>query len=94
MSKKSHDRDPNKRNFSVALPITLIEDLQRIADKETRSRNMQIQHFLEIAVNEYKSASRSKLSMVAEDAGNESSRSTRADGAPGIKYPTARKRKA
>jgi hypothetical protein len=54
MKKKSHDRAPDKRNFSVALPIELIEKLEAIAGAETRSRNKQIEHFLQQSVSHYK----------------------------------------
>lgn len=53
MSTKSHARSPEKRGFSIALPIKLIDQIQTIADKETRSRNGQIQHLLERAIMEY-----------------------------------------
>jgi hypothetical protein len=54
MKKKSHARAPDKRNFSVALPITLIDALEKIAMKEDRSRNRQIESFLKEKVQEYK----------------------------------------
>jgi hypothetical protein len=47
MTAKSHDRSPDKKNFSIALPIALIDQLQRIAEAEHRSRNRQIEKFLE-----------------------------------------------
>ena len=53
MKKKSHDRSPDKRNFSIALPIALIEKLQGIAADEARSRNRQIERFLESAVKQW-----------------------------------------
>ena len=54
MKKKNHDRSPDKRNFSIALPLTLIADLERIAAKETRSKNRQIEHFLSAQVDKWK----------------------------------------
>ena len=54
MKKKSHARAPDKRNFSVALPITLIDALEEIAKNEDRSRNRQIEYFLKEKVREYK----------------------------------------
>ena len=46
MKKRSHERSTDKKGFSIALPITLINDLQAIANLETRTRNGQIEHFL------------------------------------------------
>jgi hypothetical protein len=54
MKKKSHQRAPDKRNFSVALPITLIDQIEAIAKSETRSRNRQIEHFLQECVRNEK----------------------------------------
>ena len=53
MKKKNHDRAVDKKNFSIALPLTLIAQLQSIANLETRSRNKQIQHFLELSVQRW-----------------------------------------
>lgn len=50
MAKKSHDRSPDKKGFSIALPIALIADLERISKAETRSRNGQIESFLQDSV--------------------------------------------
>lgn len=46
MNKRSHARSPEKKNFSIALPIVLITDLEKIAKAETRSKNGQIEYFL------------------------------------------------
>lgn len=54
MSQRNHSRSKDKRNFSIALPKTMIADLERIAAKETRSRNGQIEHFLAESVAAYK----------------------------------------
>lgn len=53
MKGKNHSRAPGKKGFSIALPVVLIDQLQRIAEKETRSRNGQIERFLEQQVEEY-----------------------------------------
>ena len=53
MKKKSHARAPDKRNFSVALPVTLIDALEEIAKNEDRSRNRQIESFLKEQVRVY-----------------------------------------
>jgi hypothetical protein len=53
MSEKNHDRSPDKMGFSVALPRDLVAKIQSIAKSETRSRNAQIQRFLELAVREW-----------------------------------------
>lgn len=51
--KRNHERSPDKRAFSVALPKALIEELGRIAKKEHRSRNGQIELFLKEAVEDW-----------------------------------------
>jgi hypothetical protein len=51
--KRNHDRSPDKKGFSVALPKHLLELLEKIAAKEHRSRNGQIEMFLEEAVNNW-----------------------------------------
>lgn len=97
MPQRNHDRAPDKKNFSIALPKTMIDDLQKIADKETRSRNRQIEHFLSQAVERWKMErkpaveSGSHLSMVADAPGN-SSHSTPAPTVP-ITYPKGRQPK-
>ena len=53
MKKKSHARAADKRNFSVALPITLIDEIAAIAKRESRSRNGQIEHFLKESVRSH-----------------------------------------
>lgn len=53
MKKKSHARAADKRNFSVALPITLIDEIAAVAKRESRSRNGQIEHFLKEAVRSH-----------------------------------------
>ena len=53
MKNKSHDRSPEKQGFSVALPKKLVADIQKIAKSETRSRNRQIEKFLEDSVAAY-----------------------------------------
>lgn len=53
MKTKSHSRSPDKKNFSVALPIVLIEQLKKIAKEETRSRNGQIELFLKESVDRW-----------------------------------------
>jgi len=55
MKKKSHERAPGKKGFSVALPEKLVAEIQAIANSETRSRNGQIEKFLEDCVKAYKS---------------------------------------
>jgi len=47
---RSHDRSPEKVGFSVALPRVLCGEIEKIAAKETRTRNGQIEHFLAEAV--------------------------------------------
>lgn len=54
MAKKSHDRSPDKKGFSIALPIALIADLERISKAETRSRNGQIERLLQESVRLWK----------------------------------------
>lgn len=55
---KSHARSPDKKGFSIALPKTLIKQIEEMAQKETRSRNGQIQHMLEKMIAEHKGKSR------------------------------------
>lgn len=54
MKERNHSRSKEKRNFSIALPETLIADLKSIAQTETRSRNRQIEHFLAEEVKRWK----------------------------------------
>lgn len=82
MPPRNHDRSPDKKNFSIALPKGLITDLQMIADQETRSRNGQIEHFLRDAVTDWKKENSLSVLKVAGGLGNESSRSTPAKPAP------------
>ena len=56
MKPRNHERSPDKRNFSIALPKTMIDDLSFIAKEETRSRNGQIECFLAQSVKEWKAA--------------------------------------
>ena len=58
MKKKSHERSPDKTGFSVALPKKLVAEIKQIAKDETRSRNGQIERFLEECVMRYKAGSR------------------------------------
>jgi hypothetical protein len=53
MKEKSHARALDKRNFSVALPIKLIDAIEQIANAENRSRNRQIETFLQEQVRQY-----------------------------------------
>lgn len=55
MKNKSHERSPDKQGFSIALPKRLVARIQDIAKKETRSRNGQIEKFLEDSVARYHS---------------------------------------
>jgi hypothetical protein len=98
MKKKSHSRAPDKRNFSVALPVALIEQIEAIAKDETRSRNRQIEHFLQESVklakqNQKRIHADSRLSVCNEDEGNASSRFTPASGVRPISYRANRNRK-
>ncbi|MBC8008866.1 MAG: hypothetical protein H7067_02060 [Burkholderiales bacterium] len=54
MNKKNHARAPGKTGFSVALPDSLIWQIEEIAAAEHRSRNGQIEHFLTDAVARWK----------------------------------------
>lgn len=54
MKAKNHDRSPEKKGFSVALPKTLIAEVEAIAKSEHRSRNGQIERFLEQSVKLYR----------------------------------------
>jgi hypothetical protein len=100
MKPKNHSRAPDKKGFSIALPITLIDALTTIANHENRSRNRQIQHFLEKSVQEWQSQKRNEamntirqdFSMVADSPGNESSPSIPAAGAK-VRYPAGQRRK-
>lgn len=69
MKKKSHDRSPDKKGFSIALPKKLVAEIQAIADDETRSRNGQIELFLKDCVRRYKAgmAPRKPLESVDDD---------------------------
>ena len=53
MSTKNHARSPDKKGFSIALPIVLIDQIQAIAEKEARSRNGQIQKFLDESIKRW-----------------------------------------
>ena len=50
MKTKNHARATDKKGFSIALPVTLIAEIQKIASGERRSRNNQIELLLEEAV--------------------------------------------
>jgi len=50
---KNHDRAPDKKGFSVAMPKRLIAEIEDIARKENRTRNGQIYHFLERAIADW-----------------------------------------
>lgn len=54
MKTRSHDRAPDKKGFSIALPKQLLAEIQHIATSETRSRNGQIEKFLDDCVKQYK----------------------------------------
>jgi hypothetical protein len=54
-SKRNHSRAADKGTYSVALPKTLAAKIQAIADEERRSRNGQIEHFLQLAIRAYES---------------------------------------
>ena len=51
--KKNHDRAADKVAFSVALPKTLVAQIQAIAQADFRTRNGQIALFLTEAVERY-----------------------------------------
>lgn len=53
MAAKNHDRSPDKKGFSVALPRDILADVERIARQEHRSRNGQIEHFLAESVKRW-----------------------------------------
>jgi hypothetical protein len=52
-TKKTPVRDPSKKNFSIAIPKTLVAKVQKLADLEHRNRNSQIEHLLTIMVSQY-----------------------------------------
>jgi hypothetical protein len=54
MKTRTHGRAPDKIAFSIAMPLTLKADLDRIAAAEHRNRNGQIVHFLAEASARYK----------------------------------------
>ena len=66
--KKNHDRSPDKKGFSVALPKSLVERLSKIAESEHRSRNGQIELFLERAVKEWAALSEVKKGGLTQSA--------------------------
>lgn len=70
MKNKNHDRSPEKKGFSIALPKKLVAEIQKIADAETRSRNGQIEKFLEESVQRYKSKSRLEIVEDDDEQGN------------------------
>jgi len=53
MKTRTHDRAADKTAFSIAMPLTLKADLERIAAIEHRNRNGQIVHFLAESVSRY-----------------------------------------
>lgn len=71
MPTKSHDRSPDKRNFSVALPKKLIADIEAIADREDRSRNKQIEHFLKDSVERWNQGKKPHLKSLPKDQAGE-----------------------
>lgn len=89
MPPKSHDRAPDKKGFSVALPKKLLADIEAIAAEQHRSRNGQIEHFLQDAVDRYNKPALK----VADEPGKESSPSSHATGANSVTYPSARRGK-
>lgn len=70
MKGKNHERSPDKKGFSIALPIHLIDQIQVIADGETRSRNKQIEHFLDNAVKQWNAKNTKNISDENESTGN------------------------
>jgi len=66
--KKNHDRAADKVGFSVALPRTLVAQIQAIAEADFRTRNGQIELFLTEAVERYKKENAEPLGFVAESA--------------------------
>jgi metal-responsive CopG/Arc/MetJ family transcriptional regulator len=60
MATKSHDRSPDKKSFSVALPKQMITELEKISKKEHRSRNGQIERFLERSIVAWREQSKSE----------------------------------
>lgn len=54
MKTKNHARATDKKGFSIALPISLIAEIQSIAAKQRRSRNNQIELLLEEAIRVWK----------------------------------------
>lgn len=65
-SKKNHDRAPDKIGFSVALPKSLVAEIEIVAKAEHRSRNGQIEHFLAESVAKWKKEHPEDLGFVAE----------------------------
>jgi len=53
MKKNSTGRAPGVIQTSIAIPEKTLKKLGQIAHKETRSRNMQIQLFLEKGIKEW-----------------------------------------
>jgi hypothetical protein len=102
LMKKNHDRSPDKKGFSVALPKQLLSDIEQIAKEEHRSRNGQIEHFLAESVdrwqaNQIKPQSQ-PLALVAEEhlkskpSPATPNLSTHAATVP-VKYPTGKSRR-
>jgi hypothetical protein len=100
--KKNHDRAPDKKGFSVALPKQLLSDIEQIAKEEHRSRNGQIEHFLAESVQRWETSQTQPqaqpLALVAEEIRKTASSpgtpspSTPAHTAP-VKYPTGKTRR-
>lgn len=53
MPRKIFPAEEKTIRFSVEMPESLVEKLQAVADKEGRSRNNVIMHFLQWAHDEY-----------------------------------------
>lgn len=67
MNKKNHARAPDKTGFSVALPNSLLWQVEQIAESEHRSRNGQIEHFLADSVARWKREHPQTEAHVAEE---------------------------
>ena len=66
-NKKNHDRAPDKIGFSVALPKSLVAQIEAMANDQSRSRNGQIEHFLKEAVARWQRDHAEPHLLVAED---------------------------
>lgn len=65
--KRPTQRDPAKVAFSVALPRSLVAQIEAYALDQTRSRNAQIEFFLKEAVAKWQREHPEANALVAED---------------------------